>query len=263
MKRNNWLVPGLAFIGLALIVFSIWSPQGKSWSLTGHSSNIAKIIEVRGTPAVHSSDSPVATTLQKDTSLKALDTVTTDDNSEAVIEFSNGGQLRILEKSEVLIDRLENSQPLAVLRSGQLQIESFGKSPSFWVRDDGQLYSATDYALVDHKNAPQLSSAVADAAQNNNKEQISQVEIESTLNAKKSDFFKCYGQLIQKTPQASGQVLLSFTISKNGNTSKIEVAKSDLNEESFKTCLTEVVARTRFRSFTGSPVTTVFPLRFE
>ena len=96
-----------------------------------------------------------------------------------------------------------------------------------------------------------------------NKEQISQIEIENILNTKKNDFFKCFGQLIQKKPLASGQVLISFTIEKGGNTSKVEVSKSEINDVSFNSCLIEVVSRTHFRAFSGGPIATVFPLKFE
>ena len=80
---------------------------------------------------------------------------------------------------------------------------------------------------------------------------------------KKNDFFKCFGQLIQKNPLASGQVLISFTIEKMGSTTKVEISKSDILDSSFKSCLIEVVARTHFRAFSGASITTVFPLKFE
>jgi hypothetical protein len=43
----------------------------------------------------------------------------------------------------------------------------------------------------------------------------------------------------------------------------VEIAKSDIADPHFKNCLSEVVARTRFRSFNGEPIATVFPLKFE
>ena len=64
-----------------------------------------------------------------------------------------------------------------------LSIEKFGKAPSFWVRKDGQIYTAVDYALVDKKNASRLKEAIP---ANKSKEQITQMEIENILNSKKN-----------------------------------------------------------------------------
>ena len=188
------------------------------------------------------------------------DLLRTDINSEALVEFNQGGQFRITEKSEILIDTLENGVPVVVVRSGEVFIEKFGKPPSFWVRKNGLIYNALDYALIDKMDSSKLRELLPDS---NSKEHISQIEIETILNSKKNDFFKCFGQLIQKNPQSAGQVLISFTIEKQGHTTKVEIAKSDIADASFKSCLQEVVARTRFRSFSGSAVATVFPLKFE
>ena len=192
--------------------------------------------------------------------LDPLDVVRTEAGADALIEFQNGGQVRVAEKSEVVIDLLDNGTPQVIVKSGEISVEKFGKSPGFWIRTEGQLYSATDYVLIDRKASAKLTEAIPTQT---GSEQISQVEIETVLNSKKGDFFKCFGQLIQKYPQAAGQVLISFTIERQGLASKVEISKSDIADPHFKSCLGEVVARTRFRAFTGNPVATVFPLKFE
>lgn len=258
MKKNNWIVPGLIVLGIALIVVSTWAPQ-KKFDL-GFSKKMGRVIEKTGHVTFQNSGMPADTEVNLNYAIDTRDLFRTDSESEALIEFNSGGQFRLAEKSEILIDKLDNGNPLVVVRTGDIFIEKFGKAPSFWVRKDGQIYTAVDYALVDKKNASRLREAVP-AKQS--KEQITQMEIENILNSKKNDFFKCFGQLIQKNPQASGQVLISFTIEKQGHTSKVEISKSEIVDASFKSCLMEVVARTHFRAFSGSPVATVFPLKFE
>lgn len=259
MKLNNFFVPGLMIIGVSLIAVSIFAPQKKISSLF-ESESIAVVVEKTGAVFFQNNQMPLPAEVEKKQLLQARDLLRTSESSEILIEFNNGGQVRLAEKSEALIDLLDNGQPLIVVRTGELTVEKFGSEPGFWLRQNGQLYSSTDYALLEKSQHSQLTEALPSSQ---TMEQISQIEIENTLNAKKNDFFRCYGQLIQRLPQATGQVLLSFTIEKLGRTSQVEISNSDINDAVFKSCLIEIVSRTRFRTFTGAPVTTVFPLRFE
>lgn len=259
MKKNNWVTPALIAIGLILILFSTWSPN-ESFKFGFSKKNMASIVEILGTVKVQNNELPIAVTAKLKQEIEINSVILTDSNSEALIEFKTGGQFRVSEKSEILIDKLDNGSPLIVIRTGEIFIEKFGKSPSFWVRQDGKIFNAVDFALIDKKRSLRIKE---DISQQINKEQLSQIEIENTLNLKKNDFFKCYGQLIQKIPRASGQILISFTIENHGNTRKVEISKSEISDQNFMSCLQEVVARVQFRSFSGSPITTVFPLKFE
>lgn len=259
MKQSNWLVIGLIFCGITLILVSVVLPRNK-FHFNFSKSSLAQVIEKTGVATLYPAESSVEYELKNKTSLNLRDSVRTGHESELLIEFQNGGQLRLAANSEVLIDQLNESQPVALVKAGEIFIEKFGQGDSYWIRKDGQLFSAADYALLD-KSKP--TSTQKPSASSGLDEFISQPEIETLLNAKKADFFKCFGQLIQRNPQASGQVLVSFTIERSGATNKVEISKSDISDISFKSCLVEVVARTQFRQFSGPPITTVFPLRFE
>lgn len=259
MKRNNWFVPGLIIAGLILIGFSLWAPQGQ-FGLNFNQKSLALVVEKNGTVTFQNNEMPAETKIEVKQKLEALDTIRTNPESDVLIQFADGGQFRLTEKSEVVLDLLDNGSPLVVIRSGEILIEKFGAPPSFWIRSEGQLYTASDYVLVDKKSARNLKD---ESPKNPDREQITQAEIEGILNAKKPDFFKCFGQLIQKKPQAAGQMLISFNIENQGYTSQIEISKADINDAQFKSCLGEVVSRTKFRAFSGNPITTVFPLKFE
>lgn len=261
MKLNNWFVPALISLGLILILFSTLVPQSKI-NLGSDEKELAKIVEKSGSVFLQNTEISVQVDLNINQVLKKNDLIRTDKNSSVLINFYNGGQFRLPEQTEVLLDKTESGAPLVVVRTGEIFIEKFGKPPGYSVRQNGQIYDSVDYALIDHKNTQFLKEPIPDQ-RNKELATISQQEIEQTLNSKKNDFFKCFGQLIQKNPQASGQVLLSFTIEKQGHTSKLEIAKSEILDVSFKSCLIEVVGRTKFRAFTGDPVTTIFPLKFE
>lgn len=259
MSKSKWLVPSLILIGSGLIAISIWSPKSQLRN-NSTENELGSAVEVSGEVTLRNNEMPEAIKLKINTVVSGKDLIRTGESSEASIRWSNEGQFHVLEKSEVLIDQLDNGQPLVVVRSGDLFVEKFGQGKSFWVRKDGQLLSALDFALSDKTKLNRLLDPVPAKTDLN---QISQVEIETLLNSKKTDFFKCYGQVLQRNAQARGQVLISFTILNHGQTSKIEISKSEINDNSFKSCLTEVVARTQFKTFTGAPVTTVFPLKFE
>lgn len=259
MKRNNWFVPAVITTGVILIVLSIWAPQSR-FLKNLNDKNFARLIERNGVVKLQNNEMSAEISINSNYKIEALDVLRTEADSEAVIEFNGGGQIRVSEKSEVVVDILENGSPLVVLKSGEVFVEKFGKSPGFWIRSEGQLYSASDFVVLDRKNASKLMEPLP---LQKGLEQITQAEIEVILNSKKNDFFKCFGQLIQKAPQATGQVLISFTIERQGLPSKVEISKSDIQDPHFKNCLSEVVARTRFRSFTGEPIATVFPLKFE
>ncbi len=256
---NKWLVPALILIGSGLIAISIWSPKSPN-SRSTTENELALVIEKSGEVSVLNNEMPESVLLKVNSTLGPKDIVRTGENSDVSIQWKNEGQFRVTEKSEVLIDQLDNGQFLVVVRAGDIYVEKFGEKPSFWIRKEGQLQSAIDFALSDKSKLSKLKDPVPTKSNDN---QISQFEIENLLNSKKTDFFKCYGQVLQRNAQAQGSVLIGFTILNQGQATKVEVTKSDINDGPFKACLTEVVARTAFKSFSGAPVTTVFPLKFE
>lgn len=259
MKRNNWLVPGLIVIGVVLILLSIWVPQNKL-SLNLSQNHLATILEKSGQILLGNNEMPAESELTIKSKIYSGDKVRSSEESDALIQFTSGAQIRLQPKTEVLFELQDNQQILLVVKTGDITIEKFSDSP-LWIRQNGQLYTAADYALLD-KSTVNNPSAVS-RTENSELTDLSHNEIETVLNQKKSDFFKCFGQLLQRSPHASGQVMLSFSVSPLGSVTNPEVAKTEISDRDFQACLLEVIARTRFRSFKGSPITTVFPIYFE
>lgn len=261
---QKWLVPGLICVGTLLIIFSIWSPKNQFLPNPTFEKNsltaIATAVEVNGDCQISNFQMPSSIPLKLNSIIKPRDIIRTGENSDVVIQLQNEAQFRLTDKSEIIIDQLDNGSPLIIIRSGEIYVEKFGNKPSFWVRKDGQLLSALDFALSDKSYLNKLKEPIPIQSES---DQMSQTEIETILNNKKNDFFKCYGQVLQKNSQARGSVLISFSIQNFGQTQKIEVTQSDIDDPIFKSCLTEVVARTQFKKFSGNPITTVFPLKFE
>ncbi|OFZ29024.1 MAG: hypothetical protein A2622_13100 [Bdellovibrionales bacterium RIFCSPHIGHO2_01_FULL_40_29] len=259
MKPKQWLVPALIGVGILIILLSIFGPKSSDRKIIADE-DLAFLSEKTGVVYVQNYEMPEPIILKTNYALHPKDVVRTEGGSDALIQFNNEGQFRLSENTEVLIDVLDNKEPVIIVKTGDVFVEKFGRAPSFWIRKDGKSLSAVDFALVDKKNAPKLKDQLPTQIATST---LSQTDIETVMTAKRTDFFKCYGQTLQKNPQARGQVLIAFKIEKNGQTSKIEISKSDIADMSFKSCLLEVVARTQFKSFSGAPIHTIFPLKFE
>lgn len=261
---KNRVVVGLIIIGILLILISVFIPT-RSFDLL-ISREIAKITEINSDSSTgvitRGLDQYDDIPAKKGLKIRHLDLIKTAPAADALITFTQtGGEVRVLENSEVLIELVDDKTTLVTVRSGDVFIERFGKDPSFWVRKEGRQLTAMDYALSNEKNVESLRQKGLKTALP--ADVLPQSKIEEILASKKSDFFRCYGQLIQKTEQAHGQVLISFEISPSGKVTKVDINRSDIEDKSFKSCLSEVVARTTFPKFSGAAMTTVFPLKFD
>lgn len=262
-SMKSWFVPGLIIAGLILIVIALIIPSRSIDSIG--KKTLAVVTEVSGSALVEGLDQTDTSDIQKKTKIKNLDLIKTKERASTTIVLEGvKSEVRILENSVILFE--ENTEGVIVLtiKEGDLVIEDIGAPPEdgkvpFWIKKEGRQLSALDYILVSDSSHFQKSSVPEDT----NPDILTQAKIEEILNTKKNDFFRCYGQLVQKNEQAHGQLLLSFEILNTGKVQTVSFSKSDLNQPFFLSCLKEVVLRTSFPPFSGKPITTVFPLKFE
>jgi hypothetical protein len=257
---KSWFVPGLIILGLLLIVASLVVPNQTVDFLD--KKYVATVIDITGSALTQGLDQIDSIQLKKDSKIKNLDLIKTEAGSDVLIVLTaTGGEFLLQENSEALIEETESGTVLVTVRQGDLMVYEFGKKPSFDIRKEGRQLSAMNYALSNEKNADHIRKSGKSFTVDETI--LTQSKIEEILNSKKSDFFRCYGQLIQKTEQAHGQVILSFEISSIGKVTQVDVTKSDISDDVFKACVSEVIARTQFPRFSGKSMTTVFPLKFE
>lgn len=258
---KSWLVPGLIITGVIFVIAALIIPSRSIDSIG--KKTLATVTEVRGEASVEGLDQTDTALLQKKSRIKNLDVVKTQEQSSAIVILTDvNSEIKILENSVILFE--ENTEGLIVLtiKEGDLTIEDIGNKPDenkvpFWIKKEGRQLSAIDYLLLNNSSS---KSQVADSSKS---DVLSQAKIEEILNGKKNDFFRCYGQLVQKNEQAHGQLLLSFEILNTGKVQSVDFSKSELNQPFFLACLKEVILRTTFPPFNGKPITTVFPLKFE
>ncbi len=267
---KSWLIPGLITAGIALIGTALIIPSRSIDSIG--KKVIAQVISFKGSATVEGLDQTDTASIREKTKIKNLDVIKTKSSSEALVEIStNGDEVRILEKSHILFEENTEGSIVLTIKEGDLMIENLGQKTDarepavrLWIKKEGRQLSALDYAITNEKNSASSPIEKSKFVSNIPKSDfLAQSKIEEILNAKKNDFFRCYGQLIQKEEQAHGQLLLSFEILPTGKVASVNVTKTDISQPSFLSCLKEVVSRTIFPPFSGRAMTTVFPLKFD
>ena len=199
--------------------------------------------------------------------LYRLTEIATDDESEAVLYTPAGGKVRVLENSLISIDS-DLDKVVLVIKSGDIRDESSDEAARQIIVSRNGL--RRNLALEPKKGGRKkdaAKSATRTARSDNPYLQRSRpltVElIQETMKNKKNLFFKCYSQLLQRTPGATGEASLAFTIEQTGNVSNAEVSNSSFKDPQFRRCLTEAVKRVEFKSFSGDSIQALFPIRFE
>lgn len=262
---KSWLTPGLIIAGIVLIITALLLPN-RSIDFLGKK-NLALVTNVKGSAVVEGLDQTDTSQIQKKTKIKNLDLIKTKSQSEVDVELNDiKADVKILENSIVLFEENTENAIVITIKEGDLTVESLGEKPDeknihFWIKKEGRQLSALDYSMTNESGSGSTKSKWPPQVAKN--DILSQARIEEILNTKKNEFFRCYGQLIQKEEQAHGQLLLSFEILNTGKVQSVDITKTDLKQPFFLSCIKEVVLRTTFPTFNGKSVTTVFPLKFE
>ncbi|QDK36975.1 AgmX/PglI C-terminal domain-containing protein [Bdellovibrio sp. NC01] len=269
MAKNNWLIASLIGFGILSVALSIFIASRTEKQKPGEAP-LARIELNLGKVFVLRKNMTQKETLTKRASLFALDSVETGPDGDATMDFDSSYRIRVEENSLVTLDE-ESDRTVIIIKRGDVQVENFGREGTVYVSRDGVRWTATDYETNYKKQAPQQSlpdlAPTADASP----EMISgRVEggltseaIQETLRLQRASFFKCYTQLLQRTPGVVGQASISFTIERSGKVYNAEIASSTINDANFKKCLIDAIRRVDFKSFTGDAISTVFPLKFE
>lgn len=268
MAKNNWLIPSLIIIGVISVALSLFIASQTEKSKPG-ARPLARLELNLGKVFVLRNNMTSKETLTRKSTLFALDSVETSVDGDATMEFDSSYRIRILENSLITLDE-ENERIVLVIKRGDVQVENYGREGSVYISKDGVRWTATDYEMNYKKQAPtetlpdlapvETGVPTTPAAK---AEGLTSEFIQDTLRTHRNSFFKCYTQLLQKTPGVVGQVSISFTIEKTGKVHQADIASSNLNDPGFKKCLLEAIRRVEFKTFGGDPISTVFPLRFE
>lgn len=271
MAKNNKLILSLVGIGLLSLALSLFiSTQTEKTNPNVQS--IARAQLNLGKAFVLRKNLTRKEILTRRTSIFPQDSVETGADGDATLEFDSGDRLHMQENTLVTIDS-ENDRTVVIIKRGDLQVEAEGREGFVFISREGQRWSPADYESKYRKQQQATSETLPDgapaAAENMGPGTstpgtgLSQEFIQDVLRTHRPAFFRCYTQLLQKTPGTVGQVSVSFTIERTGKVSSADLASSTFADAQFKKCIVEAIRRVEFKSFNGDPISTVFPLKFE
>lgn len=196
------------------------------------------------------------------------DSIETDENGAAMLQFQDGSQMKVLSSALIAVENL-NPAPrvLMVLKRGDLRIDQVMNQEQFFISKNGQRVAAEKYESLPLFREPTMPEPGAMGEARGEMAPPSEKEISDQFARSKGAFFKCFGQLLQKKAAAKGEVSLSFVIVETGKITQPAVQvpgkNPDLKDPAFEKCLIEVVTRMSFNPFRGPAVSTFYPLKFE
>lgn len=265
MAKNNWLIPGLIAFGLISLALSFFIASQTEKQKPGQHV-LARLERNLGKVSIIRKNMTSKETLSRRTLLFPLDSVETGADGDATLDFDSADRLHIQENSLVTLDE-EDGHIVVIIKNGDIQVENNGNSGQVLISREGSRWTPRDYEdkvkkEANYESMPEVAPQVQSRAEAR-RESLSPEFIQDTLKTYRNNFFKCYTQLLQKTPGVAGQASISFTIERSGKVSNAEIASSSLADSDFKKCLIEAIRRVEFKAFSDEPISTVFPLKFE
>ncbi|MNJ98482.1 hypothetical protein D3C87_162480 [compost metagenome] len=268
MAKNNWLIPTLIALGLISLALSLFV-SSQTEKVKPGLRPLARIELNLGQVSIFRKNMTTKETLTRRGTLFSLDSVETGPEGDATMEFDSAYRIRIQENSLVTLD-MENEKIVLILKRGDVQVENFGREGTVYISRDGIRWDATDYEMNYKKQLPDStlpdiapSTEAATGPAGKTIEGLTSENIQETLKLHRGNFFRCYTQLLQKTPGVVGTASISFTIERTGKVTNPELTASSLTDPAFKKCLLDATRRIEFKSFSGDAINTVFPLKFE
>lgn len=256
------IAAGFLFLGIALFL-NRWKTSSAETEI-----RLGQVERERGEAYIHRNATQKKEKLRGKAFVYNLDSVQTNDIGQAILNFETGEKIQLLENSILTIERIDNEEDfsvLIILKKGDIKVIETLEYSSLQISKNGERVKATDYgnsvlAKADIKNPESFDPELPNEISNQG---LSEAEINEKFAQKKSSFFKCYTQMIQKDPSIKGEVALSFTIENTGKLSVAEVVSSQIKNEEFKHCLIDVLKRMEFRNFSGPAISTLLPMNFD
>jgi hypothetical protein len=195
-----------------------------------------------------------------------LDSVETAEASEANLSFESAFKIVVLENALLTLEQIKNGRDdhiELILKRGEIRVENFGREGKLVIAKNGERVQASQYNGSQLASAPVMPLEATVEAPAAALEGLSSDEISATMAQNQGSLYKCYTLSLQKNSSYKGNVSISFTIDNNGKVSFAEITSSEIDDTDFKACLIEIVKRVEFKTFTGTPISTMFPILFE
>ncbi|MES3037147.1 MAG: AgmX/PglI C-terminal domain-containing protein [Bdellovibrionota bacterium] len=231
--------------------FYVWKKSGASFT-----KDIGKVEVYKGKVILKEHSQAKTETIEKDRSFKSGSLLISSNDADVVLEFPDT-RLRLKPDSQIFIEQVVPNIVIYLQKGGLEKETDIGDNSPVLIESGLQRQSVKKY--FDSLATP----AQRTAETNPDPTGLTQETIQNTLRRSQPLFFRCYTQLLQRSPKAKGQVDLVFTIQSSGKISQPQISGSQLRDDPFRRCLTDVVSRIEFPRFDGRSVSAVFPLKFE
>ncbi|HEY0133910.1 MAG TPA: AgmX/PglI C-terminal domain-containing protein [Nannocystis sp.] len=93
--------------------------------------------------------------------------------------------------------------------------------------------------------------------------QLDKDQISGVVKAHISEIRACYNQALSKDPQASGKIVIDFTIGDKGTVTKTAVAESSMKDAAVPTCMSAAIEGWLFPKPDGGSVEVTYPFVLE
>lgn len=242
-------------------------------------------VEISRYHTSHSSPLPQGKKLE--ISLYNLDTIQTRLASKTRVHFLDGYELEFSPKSLFIVEQWnpeENTGPIYMnVLAGDYKVIKKGRPGSLYIVRNGQIFdpsrkpkknrrtlSLVIRAQVEHqalnteKPTPSPSPAEKPAPQQTALIQtLTNEYIDETIAKNRDQFVKCQQYAVRENKASKGQILVGISIEPIGKMKDVRVLASDIDNPELHDCVSKVLNRTNFRSFTGSEIVRSYPLIFE
>lgn len=285
-QRKALLAAGILLVvfGVVFAFLAVTQPKRKAYS----PEELAFWVDAQGEVQVRKPNTDEFINAKIDDSILATETARTGADGRAVFEILGGAAFDMFESSRVLFERQANGKTRVTLLDGRVRWKGSGDLSFVEIARQGQLVPLAEVKDSEVSANVQIvtsgvignlvvptegevseepeDSGASDSVSAEDRTTISQEEILNVLSIRLGQFRKCYLSLIQRSQneKIKANVLMSFVIQPNGNIEDSRVWKSNVNDRLFLGCLSEVVARTRYKPFKGDAIRIdEFPLDFE
>ncbi len=189
--------------------------------------------------------------------------IVTGFDSEADLLF--GEPFKILENSSVHLYKRANKYFVEIIRGG-IKRQAPSKQVEFQVNGQSksglEIFAPSDQKLVALKPVENQAANGAITAQPSTDFQDL---IGNTLKLHQRFLEKCFIKLYEKQHGQiqAGQVRTRFKINRKGHIDQVEILDSAFKDESFKSCVQEVISRVQFKNYQDGVRTVEFPIEIQ
>ncbi len=285
---QNIIAAAVILVALAALLFQnqIWNWWQELGLLNDKRPPIAEIISLGGNVKFRLPESLTYYRARKSMSLRAKDTVLTDQDGSAVISFKSGLKVELQPNSLIIVEDYgtgPGSMELTFLR-GEVRILDQGEGLKLSGAELKKELATkpqsieVDLTMLEKASTPvpvilpkinleekreKLKNQPQAKKKKEEKETLPDSYIASVIRNQKTFLNRCYAQHLRLNPEARGRIDTSLTIEPDGTISAARVIGSTIPDPVLQQCVVSTLQRARFKAFNGDPIMVNYPINFE